>query len=524
MSSDVAGGSSRRSPEREAEVAGRRTSPEVAAAGRRTLPEREAEVVGRRTSPEVAVAEWKHKEKRTSLRREVDVAMTSDTKDEGSRSKKMRATGEGAVATAIRKENGLMRSDKKKGTLEVVHKHGPCSTFSKDKVKSLSVEEILTLDQNKVKSIRSRLTINTQASKATFPAKPERTGLGNYVVRVGLGTPKKDLSLLFDTGSHITWTQCQPCLYLCYSQQEPFFQPSSSTTYSNVSCTAPECSALNNATQLRHGCDSSSTCKYNMIYFADVTASFGLFGKDKLTLTSKDDVINDFYFGCGHSNQGQFGVAAGVLGLGPDKLSFVSQSANKYGKVFSYCLPSRASNTGYLTFGKDGVASDNVAYTPFSNSKGSTLYELKLEAIFVGGKKLAISPTVFSSAGMAIASRIVFTKLPPTAYAALRQAFRAEMTNYTLAKPLDKLDTCYDFSNTTTFTVPGISMLFGGNTKVDISSHGILVEKKKQSCLAFVANEKKSDFGIFGSFQQKTLKVVYDIPAGKVGFAYRGCA
>ncbi|KAJ9548193.1 hypothetical protein OSB04_020736 [Centaurea solstitialis] len=43
--SDVAGGSSRRSPdmpEREAEVVGCRTSPEVAAAGRRTSPEREA--------------------------------------------------------------------------------------------------------------------------------------------------------------------------------------------------------------------------------------------------------------------------------------------------------------------------------------------------------------------------------------------------------------------------------------------------------------------------------------------------
>ncbi|KAJ9546033.1 hypothetical protein OSB04_025740 [Centaurea solstitialis] len=414
------------------------------------------------------------------------------------------------------------KGDKKRGTLEVVHRHGPCSTFSKDRVKHLSVREILTLDQNKVKSIMSRLTINTQGSKATFSAKPERTGLGNYIVRVGLGTPKKDLSLVFDTGSHITWTQCQPCLYLCYSQQEPLFAPSSSTTYSNVSCTAPECSALTNATGFPPGCDSSSTCKYSMMY-EDTSISLGLFGKDKLTLTSEDDVIDDFYFGCGHNNDGHFGAEAGLLGLGPDKLSFVSQSANKYGKVFSYCLPSRASNTGYLTFGKDEVASNNVSYTPFSNSKESTLYVLKLEAIFVGGKKLAISPTVFSSAGMIIESRTVFTRLPATAYAALRQAFRAEMTNYTLAKPLDTLDTCYDFSNTTTITVPGISMLWGGNTKVDISSQGILVGNNSQSCLAFVGNEDDTWIGIFGNFQQMTLKVVYDLPAGKVGFAYGGC-
>ncbi|KAJ9546032.1 hypothetical protein OSB04_025739 [Centaurea solstitialis] len=426
------------------------------------------------------------------------------------------------------------KGDKKTGTLEVVHKHGPCSTFSKGKDKPLSMEEILTLDQNRVKSIRSRLTINTQGSKATFPPKTESTDLGDiYVVKVGLGTPKKDLSLVFDTGSNITWTQCQPCIFSsdtsCYSQQEPIFAPSSSTTYSNISCTAPECSALHFATQMIPDCDNaSSACMYGIVYGVPIR-SLGVFAKDKLTLTSEDDVIDDFYFGCGYNNEGPFGGSAGLLGLGPHNLSFVSQSADKYGKVFSYCLPSRDSNTGYLTFGKDGVASDNVAYTPFSNSKASSLYELELEAIFVGGKKLEISPTVFTNAGMTIESRTVFTRLPATAYAALRQAFRSEMTNYTLAKPLDILDTCYDFSNTTTVTIPGISMLWGGNTKLDISSHGILFGNNSQSCLAFVGHKNdvgdKDDrsIGIFGNFQQKTLKVVYDLPVGKVGFAYGGC-
>ncbi|KAJ9545982.1 hypothetical protein OSB04_025689 [Centaurea solstitialis] len=421
-----------------------------------------------------------------------------------------------------------VEGDKKRGTLEVVHKHGPCSMFSKDKVKPLSVEEILTLDQNRIESIRSRLTINTQGSKANFPAKPKSTDLGIYVVRVGLGTPKKDLSFIFDTGSDITWTQCQPC-FSCYRQQEPLFAPSSSTTYSNISCTAPECFAVINITGIPTNCPSS-TCLY-MIYYPVSGVSSGYFGKDKLTLTSKDDVIDDFYFGCGQVNGGPFGGSAGLLGLGISNLSFVSQSAYKYGKVFSYCIPSRASNTGYLMFGKDGVASGNVAYTPFRNSKKSTFYELELEAIFVGGKKLEISPTVFSKAGMTIDSRIVFTRLPATAYAALRKAFRAEMKNYTLAKPLGKLDTCYDFSNTTRVTVPGISMLWGGNTKVDISSHGILVVNNSQSCLAFVGHKddvglepyRDKSVGIFGNFQQKTLKVVYDIPAAKVGFAYGGC-
>ncbi|KAJ9545909.1 hypothetical protein OSB04_025616 [Centaurea solstitialis] len=419
------------------------------------------------------------------------------------------------------------KGHKKKGRVEVVHKHGPCSTFSKDMVKPLSVEEILSLDQNRVKSINSRLTINTDSknntlgtSKTTLPAKSGITiGSGNYIVTVGLGTPKKDLTLTFDTGSSLTWIQCQPCAGSCYAQQEPIFEPASSTTYSNISCTAPECSALTSATGNQPGCArSSSRCLYSATY-GDGSFSVGYFGKDKLTITS-EDVIEDFYLGCGQDNEGLFTGFAGLLGLGPDELSLVSQSADKYGKVFSYCLPSRPSYTGFLTFGK-GVATNNVAYTPLSNVN---FYGIELEAIFVGGKNLAISPTVFSRSGTIIDSGTVITRLPATAYAALRQAFRAEMTKYTLTKPLRIFDTCYDFSNTTTVTVPSISMLLGGNTRLDIPNQGILLGNEiSQVCLAFAGNEDDSDVGIFGNFQHKTFEVVYDLPGGKLGFASGGC-
>ncbi|GJR85743.1 aspartyl protease family protein-like protein [Tanacetum coccineum] len=255
--------------------------------------------------------------------------------------------------------------DKKKGSLEVIHKHGPCSKFSEDVVKPLTVEEIFTHDQSRVDSIRARAAFNkgkkdTLGSKATLPAKSGITiGSSNYIVTVGLGTPKKDMSLIFDTGSDLTWTQCQPCVGSCYRQQEPIFAPSASTTYKNISCTSTECSGLTSATGHRPRC-SSSTCVY-AIQYGDRSFSVGFYATDKLTLTSKD-VIGNFYFGCGQDNEGLFRGAAGLMGLGRDKLSLVSQAAKKYGKVFSYCLPSTASSTGYLTFGSSGVA-NGVKYT-----------------------------------------------------------------------------------------------------------------------------------------------------------------
>ncbi|KAL7584086.1 hypothetical protein Lser_V15G44388 [Lactuca serriola] len=418
---------------------------------------------------------------------------------------------------------------KKQGSLQVVHKHGPCSTIKEDMVKPLTVEEIFSHDQSRVDSIHSKLTTitttgkkDTKTSKATIPAKSGSTiGSGNYIVTVGLGTPKKDLSLIFDTGSDLTWTQCQPCARSCYSQQEPIFTPLSSTSYTNISCTSTECSGLISATGNTPGC-SSSTCVYG-IQYGDQSFSVGFFGTEKLTLTSKD-IIDNFYFGCGQNNQGLFGGAAGLLGLGRDKLSIVSQAAKKYGKVFSYCLPSRSSSTGFLNFGGGG-ASTGVKYTPLSTSQGSSFYGLDLEYIIVGGKKLAISPTVFSTSGMIIDSGTVITRLPPTAYSALSTAFKAQMTQYPLTKALSILDTCYDFTKFSSVKIPKISMVWGGNTIVDIAASGTLYANGiSQVCLAFAANGDDSDLAIFGNTQQKTLEVVYDVNGGKVGFGNGGCA
>ncbi|KAI3751515.1 hypothetical protein L2E82_22603 [Cichorium intybus] len=412
--------------------------------------------------------------------------------------------------------------DTKKGYLEVVHKHGPCSKFTKDTVKPLTVEEIFTNDQSRVDSIRSRLAIKTgkkdvQGSKTTLPAKSGTTiGSANYIVTIGLGTPKEDLSLIFDTGSDITWTQCQPCAGECYKQQDPIFAPSSSTTYSNISCSATECLNTGRAPQC-----FSSTCGYR-IQYGDGSITTGFLAKEKVTLAS--DVIDGFLFGCGQYNKGLFRGDAGLLGLGRGKLSIVTQAAEKYGKVFSYCLPSTASSTGYLTFGSSGIDS-SVAYTPLSDSPGPSFYGLDLEAIYVGGNKLEISPTVFTTSGMIIDSGTVITRLPPTAYSALRTAFRAKMTQYPLTKGFSIFDTCYDLSKYSTITIPTLSFVWGGNTKVDIVPQGILFPLSvNQVCLAFAGNRDDSGIGIFGNTQQKTLEVVHDVTAGKVGFAPGKCA
>ncbi|KAL0751903.1 hypothetical protein Bca101_033906 [Brassica carinata] len=401
-------------------------------------------------------------------------------------------------------------------SLQVVHRHGPCSKAKT----SPDHDEILRLDQARVKSIHSKLskklTAGDRVSQSQSTDLQARDGLaigsGNYIVTVGIGTPKHDLSLVFDTGSDLTWTQCQPCVRKCYLQNEPIFNPSSSSSYSNVSCSSPVCDSLTSQ-GLSRQC-LASNCFYGARY-GDKSFTQGFLAKEKFTLTSSD-VFDGISFGCGENNQGLFNGAAGLLGLGRGESSFPSQTAAKYNNIFSYCLPSSPEYTGHLTFGSAGL-SNSVKYTPISSTAASSFYGLDIVGISVDDKQLEIPSTVFSTSGAIIDSGTVITRLPLKAYEALRTAFKAKMLNYKTTLGSVLLDTCYDFTGLKTMSIPKVSFSFKGGTVVELDSKGVLyIYDTSKVCLAFTNNTSVGNVTIFGNVQQKTMQVVYDRPGGRL--------
>ncbi|VFQ83752.1 unnamed protein product [Cuscuta campestris] len=358
---------------------------------------------------------------------------------------------------------------------------------------------------------------------------PAESGLSlstlSYVVNVSIGSPATTLSLVFDTGSPITWTQCRPCVKECYPQKLSIFDPRGSKTYSNVSCSSPLCSALG---YLRGNC-SSATCVYGIGY-GDGSYTVGYFAKERLSLTPpSSDTFDNFFFGCGQKNNGLFGNVSGLLGLSPGKFSVVSQTAKVYDKIFSYCLPTQDGNGGYLEFGnRDGINNNKlIRFTPLTKVNNDTsLYYIQLQSISVGGERLQIEPAVFSNVGTIIDSGTVITRLPPDAYKALKSAFAGHMMmkHYTKAQNFSLFDTCFDFSKIGSggnITYPKIEFHFSGDVTVEIPSTGILLAIDKeltQVCLAFAGNEKPDDVGIFGNTQHQTLDVVYDVKKWRLGF------
>ncbi|CAL9181550.1 unnamed protein product [Musa hybrid cultivar] len=312
-----------------------------------------------------------------------------------------------------------------------------------------------------------------------------------------------------DTGSDLSWIQCKPCS-ACYSQQEPIFDPSQSSSYTAIPCNSQDCS------QLRSSC--SSSCAYDITY-GDGSTTSGVYSYDRLTL-SPNDVIEDFLFGCGTDNEGLFQDTAGLVGLGRGKRSLVSQTSQVYHSVFSYCLPSTPSSTGFLKLGEPGGASNTVYTRMQTISKYRNHYFVDLIGISVDGKQLALSPSVFRSGGTFLDSGTTFTYLPPSAYEALTSAFREHMSAYHLKPPNGILDTCYDFSGYETKPVPAsITLHFGDGVTLDVDSSGILFD----DCLAFSANQV-DDPGIIGNVQQRTYEVVYDVGNERIGFAPHACS
>lgn len=414
----------------------------------------------------------------------------------------------------------------------MVHRHGPCSPLQA-RGGEPSHAEILDRDQDRVDSIH-RLAAARPSSTADDPSSaskgvslPARRGVplgtANYIVSVGLGTPKRDLLVVFDTGSDLSWVQCKPCDG-CYQQHDPLFDPSQSTTYSAVPCGAQECRRLDS------GSCSSGKCRYEVVY-GDMSQTDGNLARDTLTLgpsssSSSSDQLQEFVFGCGDDDTGLFGKADGLFGLGRDRVSLASQAAAKYGAGFSYCLPSSSTAEGYLSLGS--AAPPNARFTAMvTRSDTPSFYYLNLVGIKVAGRTVRVSPAVFRTPGTVIDSGTVITRLPSRAYAALRSSFAGLMRRYSYkrAPALSILDTCYDFTGRNKVQIPSVALLFDGGATLNLGFGEVLyVANKSQACLAFASNGDDTSIAILGNMQQKTFAVVYDVANQKIGFGAKGCS
>ncbi|CAN6274648.1 unnamed protein product [Urochloa humidicola] len=403
-------------------------------------------------------------------------------------------------------------------TVPLHHRHGPCSPLTSKKMPTLA--EMLQRDQLRAAFVQRKFSVasaalgagaalGVQQSAATVP-----TTLGTslntleYVITVGLGSPATTQTMLIDTGSDVSWVQCNPCSQ-CHSQADPLFDPSSSSTYSPFSCGSATCTQLG---QEGNGC-SNSQCQY-IVKYGDGSTTTGTYSSDTLTLGS--NTVSNFQFGCSNAESGFNDQTDGLMGLGGGAQSLASQTAGTFGSAFSYCLPPTSGSSGFLTL---GAGTSGFVKTPMLRmTQIPTFYGVRLQAIKVGGTQLNI-PTSAFSAGSIMDSGTVITRLPRTAYSALSSAFKAGMKKYRSAPASGILDTCFNFNGQTSISIPTVALVFSGGAVVDLDPNGIMLS----NCLAFAGNSDDTSLGIIGNVQQRSFEVLYDVGGGAVGFRAGAC-
>ncbi|GFQ00571.1 protein aspartic protease in guard cell 1 [Phtheirospermum japonicum] len=307
--------------------------------------------------------------------------------------------------------------------------------------------------------------------------------------------------MVLDTGSDVVWVQCSPCRK-CYTQTDPVFDPTKSTSFLGVTCESPICRRLDSP-----GCNNRKKCLYQVSY-GDGSFTFGEFSTE--TLTFRRTKVPNVALGCGHDNEGLFVGAAG--------------------KKFSYCLVDRSASAkpSSMLFGESAV-SRNAVFTPLlTNPKLDTFYYVGLNGISVGGTRVpGITASLFKldttgNGGVIVDSGTSVTRLTRPAYVALRDAFRVGASNLKRTTEFSLFDTCFDLSGKTEVKVPTVVLHFGGaDVSLPASNYLIPVDSDGKFCFAFAGT--MSGLSIIGNIQQQGFRVVFDLAGNRVGFAPRGC-
>ncbi|KAJ9146278.1 hypothetical protein P3X46_028563 [Hevea brasiliensis] len=214
--------------------------------------------------------------------------------------------------------------------------------------------------------------------------------LGYYSVSVDIGNPPKHFELDIDTGSDLTWVQCDAPCTGCTKPRDLLYKPKDNI----VPCVDPLCSAIHSAGNFK--CESSNDqCDYEVRY-ADYGSSLGVLVLDYFTLRLMNGSLHrpKMAFGCGYDQKNPGPIppppTSGVLGLGNGKTSFVSQleTLGVIKNVIGHCLSREGG--GFLFFGDQLVPSSGINWTPITGNLLDKHYTSGPAELLFGGKATGI--------------------------------------------------------------------------------------------------------------------------------------
>ncbi|KAL0418271.1 UNVERIFIED_CONTAM: Aspartic proteinase-like protein 2 [Sesamum radiatum] len=363
--------------------------------------------------------------------------------------------------------------------------------------------------------------------------------VGLYFTRVKLGTPPKEFYVQIDTGSDVLWVSCNPCSGCPKSSglqiQLEFFDPSSSSTASLISCSDKRCAL--GAQSSDSVCSSQNQCGYTFQY-GDGSGTSGYYLSDTISL---DTVVGNslvsnpsapIVFGCSTSQTGDLTkpdrAVDGIFGFGQQGLSVISQLSSQgvVPNAFSHCLKGENGGGGILVLGQ--IVEPNLVYTPLVPSQSH--YNVNLQSIAVNGQTLAIDSSVFATSdnsGTIFDSGTTLAYLAEGAYDPFVNAIQ-QTVSQSVRPLLSKGNQCYLTTSSVSEIFPPVSLNFAGGVSMILQPQDYLLQQNSIGGAAVwcigIQKIQGQGFTILGDLVLKDKIVVYDLAGQRIGWANYDCS
>ncbi|KAL0369587.1 UNVERIFIED_CONTAM: Aspartic proteinase-like protein 2 [Sesamum angustifolium] len=360
--------------------------------------------------------------------------------------------------------------------------------------------------------------------------------VGLYFTRVKLGTPPKEFYVQIDTGSDVLWVSCNPCNGCPTSSglqiELEFFDPSSSSTASMISCNDQRCAL--GAQSSDSGCSGQNQCGYTFQY-GDGSGTSGYYVSDSIyfdsivgnSLTSNSSA--PVVFGCSTSQSGDLTkpdrAVDGIFGFGQQGLSVISQLSSQgiTPNSFSHCLKGENGGGGILVLGQ--IVEPNIVYTPLVPSQPH--YNVNLQSISVNGQTLNIDSSVFATSGnrgTIIDSGTTLAYFAEEAYDPFVTAI-TQTVSQSVRPLLSKGNQCYLTTSSISEIFPPVSLNFAGGASMILRPQDYLLQQNSVGGAAVwcIGIQKIQGQGItiLGDLVLKDKIVVYDLAGQRIGWAKR---
>ncbi|WOL08830.1 hypothetical protein Cni_G17583 [Canna indica] len=374
-------------------------------------------------------------------------------------------------------------------------------------------------------------------SSAVFPLSGNLFPDGQYYTTIVVGSPPRQYFLDVDTGSGLSWIQCDAPCANCAKGPHPLYKPNRRNIVLPKETLCMELQQNQN----HNYCDTCQQCDYEIEY-ADHSSSMGVLARDEMHLTATNDDKEKFtfVFGCAYDQQGQLLVSPaktdGILGLSSSKVSLPSQLSSQgiISNVIGHCIKYEANGGGYLFLGDDFVPRWGITWIPTQNGV-TNYYMAKALKISYGDKQVAgwkgnAVPVVFDTGSS-------YTYFPSEAYSQLVTSLKSISNNFVQDVSDLTMPICWrpgfpirSFKDVKQFFEP-LTLQFEKkwwliSRSFTIQPEGyLIISNKGNVCLGVLNGTEVHDGSsvILGDISLRGKLVVYDNVQQKIGWTQSEC-